>query len=321
MISVIVPVYNAEKYLEACVGSILAQTCRELEVLLVNDGSSDGSLAVCRRLAEADGRVRVLDGPNGGVSAARNRGLEAAAGEYIAFVDSDDTILPDMYAALLAAAEAQQADVAECGIYFVPENGGEKTALSLGSRTAESREECLRQFAFFENTAESPCNKLYRREAVGSVRFPAYAQAEDALFNLRVLLQCRRRVTIPDCLYDYLVREDSCVHRTRPGHERDAVLAWQEIDRILESVSPALGPAVRHKTVDVIQWQYLSALRSRPEHWRSVCRTLKRDYEAAYPRQFSAERPMTRRQKLGFRVFRLWPRLYFWFNYGRNETL
>lgn len=320
MISVIVPVYNAQIYLEKCVRSILAQTCRDLEVILVNDGSRDNSLALCQALAAEDERIRVLDGPNGGAAAARNRGLDAARGEFVAFVDSDDSIDPQMYELLLAALCENNADVAECGFIFVPDSGGPSWEICLGSRVAESREECLRQFAFFENTANGPCNKLYRRSTVGEIRFPSYAQAEDALFNLEVLLRSQRRVTIPACLYYYLQRADSGGHMSRPGHERDVIQAWREIGRKLKEISTELCPAVQHKIVDVILRQYREVLRYRPPAWRKICRRMKRDYIQEYPKQFDDRRPMTRRQKLGFAFFRISPRFYLWYSYSRKES-
>ena len=114
VISVIIPVYNAEKYLEKCVGSVLAQAEKDLEFILVDDGSTDGSGSLCDSLAEKDSRIKVIHKENGGVSSARNRGLAEAAGEYIAFIDSDDWIEPDMYRNMLRAARENAADVVMC---------------------------------------------------------------------------------------------------------------------------------------------------------------------------------------------------------------
>lgn len=113
-LSVIVPVYQAAEYLDCCVESILAQTFSDLELILVDDGSTDGSAARCDRWAAADSRVRVIHRENGGVSAARNMGLDAARGEYVAFVDSDDWVEPQMYENLLAAAREYDCAVVLC---------------------------------------------------------------------------------------------------------------------------------------------------------------------------------------------------------------
>lgn len=114
MISVIVPVYKAEKFLDRCVSSILNQTYKDLELILVDDGSPDRSPEMCDRFAQADSRVKVIHKKNGGVSTARNAGLEAAAGDYIAFVDSDDWIEPDMYQHMMDAAVEYDCDVVMC---------------------------------------------------------------------------------------------------------------------------------------------------------------------------------------------------------------
>ena len=113
-VSVIVPVYNAEKYLQECVDSILRQTLTDLELILVDDGSTDSSPAICDRYAAQDLRVRVIHQANLGLSAVRNRGIEVAAGEWVAFVDSDDFIDANMYRTMIIAAEAEGAQLAVC---------------------------------------------------------------------------------------------------------------------------------------------------------------------------------------------------------------
>ncbi len=114
VISVIIPVYNSEKYLEKCVNSVLSQTERDLEMILVDDGSRDGSAGLCDSLAEKNGRIKVIHKENGGVSSARNAGLAEASGEYVAFIDSDDWIEPDMYRSMLRAARENGSDVVMC---------------------------------------------------------------------------------------------------------------------------------------------------------------------------------------------------------------
>lgn len=122
-LTVIVPVYNAEPYLETCVRSILAQTFGDFELLLVDDGSTDGSASLCDRLAAGDSRLRAIHKPNGGVSSARNVGLDAARGQWITFVDADDTIAPEMFDRLLDEASKSQAEVVCCGFNKVEFNG------------------------------------------------------------------------------------------------------------------------------------------------------------------------------------------------------
>lgn len=123
IISIIVPVYKVENYLQKCIDSILAQTFRDFELILVDDGSPDRCPELCDAAAEKDSRIRVIHQKNGGLSAARNAGLDAARGGWIAFVDSDDAIEPEMYEALHDSAVKENADVAVCNFQLLDETG------------------------------------------------------------------------------------------------------------------------------------------------------------------------------------------------------
>ena len=125
-VSVIVPVYNVEKYLKRCVDSILAQSFADFELILVDDGSTDGSGLICDELAKTDNRITVQHNPNQGVSAARNNGIEAATGEWITFIDSDDYVLPDYLLSLYQGALESCADLVVTGIKHVFENAPDK---------------------------------------------------------------------------------------------------------------------------------------------------------------------------------------------------
>ena len=127
LLSVIVPIYNVEKYLPKCIDSILAQNYSEIEVILVDDGSPDGCPEICDNYAEKDKRIVVIHQKNLGVSAARNAGLKAAHGEYIGFVDPDDWISPSMYQEMITALERENADLAICGYDYYDENGAVDT--------------------------------------------------------------------------------------------------------------------------------------------------------------------------------------------------
>lgn len=118
-ISVIVPAYKAEGSIDRCVSSLINQSFADIEIVLVNDGSTDDTLKKCRAWEEKDKRVVVIDQPNGGVSAARNKGLQRATGDYVAFVDADDWVAPDMYEKLLSASKNGEADMTVCSIYHV----------------------------------------------------------------------------------------------------------------------------------------------------------------------------------------------------------
>ena len=180
MISVIVPVYNSKETLERCVKSLLSQTLKDLEVILVDDGSSDGSGALCNGFSREDIRIRVIHKGNGGVSSARNAGIEAAKGEYLMFLDSDDYAEPDMAEKMLEGIGDD--DIAICGFHHhyqgrdivripdVPGQSGEENFLTL----------------YGHGFLNMPWNKLYRRELAGKFD-ESLSLGEDLLFNLDYL--------------------------------------------------------------------------------------------------------------------------------------
>lgn len=200
LLSVIVPVYNAAATIEACAGSILAQAPASAELILVDDGSADGSPALCDALAERDSRVRAIHQKNGGPSAARNAGLAAAAGRYLQFVDADDWLNPGLYEAVLPAMEAG-ADVC----FFGVENVGGPAEPPLPDAALQSLGELRGEFErYLVHTGQfaSPCNKLYRAAAVGPVRFDEGLRInEDLLFNLEVLVRCGPVRFLPQLFY------------------------------------------------------------------------------------------------------------------------
>lgn len=186
-ISVIVPVYNCEAYLPACMDSILNQTYSDLEIIVVDDGSADGSPAICDAYAQKDTRIQVIHQENQGVSAARNAGLDIAVGDFIAFVDSDDTLEPDMYQVLVELAQAHQADIAHCGYKKIRLDESTKdvggTEILLVQDSAEASK-CLLRGQYFVG---SPWNKLYKSHLFQNIRFdPTIKNNEDILVNALV---------------------------------------------------------------------------------------------------------------------------------------
>ena len=216
MVSIIVPVYNAEQRLPACIESILAQSFRDFELILINDGSPDGCLEICRRYERQDSRVRVLDQAIAGVSRTRNRGIENARGEYVEFVDSDDCIAPDMVEKLVKALESAHADLAVCGILRrFPDH--EETITPLISGTVEVSRLQEQYPTVFSNFAlHSPVNKLYRREKIREFFSPALSFGEDCTFNLAYLRTAERIVFLQENLYYYLDSPTSLIRTFRP---------------------------------------------------------------------------------------------------------
>ena len=211
MISVIVPVYNVERYIRQCVESILEQTYADLEIILVDDGSTDGSGSICDEYKLKDNRVVVIHKCNGGLSEARNAGLDIARGEYIEFVDSDDYIEPDMYEVLYKNCERYAADLAAAR--FVKFNTqGEVRKNFTENIEVFSREEMLRLFIVGDRRYEitmSVWDRLYKRELISDLRFPVGKCYEDIVFSTKVIEKSKINVYIDRALYHYRLREDS----------------------------------------------------------------------------------------------------------------
>lgn len=211
MISVIVPVYNVERYIRQCVESILEQTYADLEIILVDDGSTDGSGSICDEYKLKDDRVVVIHKCNGGLSDARNAGLDIARGEYIGFVDSDDYIEPDMYEVLYKNCERYAADLAAAR--FVKFNTqGEVRKNFTENIEVFSREEMLRLFIVGDRRYEitmSVWDRLYKRELISDLRFPVGKCYEDIVFSTKVIEKSKINVYIDRALYHYRLREDS----------------------------------------------------------------------------------------------------------------
>lgn len=212
LITVIVPIYNSEQYLSACVESIIHQTYSNLEIILVNDGSTDSSLQICQQYAEKDSRIIVLDKENGGQATARNMALDIAKGDYIGFVDSDDTIELDMYENLYNSLVKHQADIAVCGRYNVYSDGTRKELFVLTEEQVWDTEEAIRRFLMWDCLDGSPCDKLMNRTLLQDDRFPTGYICEDLPVVYRVVSEATRIVHIGTAKYNYFQREGSTSH-------------------------------------------------------------------------------------------------------------
>ena len=206
LVSVIVPIYNSEPYLDKCVNSILDQTHTNLEIILVNDGSKDRSPMLCDEYAERDSRIKVVHKPNGGLSSARNAGLNVCTGDYIGFVDSDDWINAAMYESLLSISEEQKS-IATIGMQEVTISGERKGSLVWEDHTA-SREVLLRRILCHEDGG-SVCSRLFSRDVIGANRFDEGKLNEDVLFMVEVIANAEHLAYCSAIGYNYFVREKS----------------------------------------------------------------------------------------------------------------
>lgn len=211
LISVVVPVYNVEKYLDQCLASICGQTYGNLEIILVDDGSRDSSGAICDRWAASDKRIKVLHTVNGGISVARNRGLDLATGSLIGFVDSDDYIDGDMYEFLYGLMRDYGADVSVCGNYF-EEKGRNRNHRVLCSPYACDREQSLRLLIRDKLLKNYVWDKLYRRELFDGLRFEEGVIFEDIKFMIKIVSRVDKIVIFDKFKYHYVQRPGSTIN-------------------------------------------------------------------------------------------------------------
>ena len=229
-LSIIVPIYKVETYLPTCIDSILAQTFRDFELILVDDGSPDNCPALCDAAAQKDERIRVIHQKNGGLSAARNAGLDIARGEWIGFVDSDDTVAPEMYKTLHDLAQAHHANLAICDILLVDEQN-QPLALSNPAMPSEvfTREQVIAHIAGAQYHMAT--NKLYRREMFAQLRYPVGKLNEDSFTAPAVLEQVTTAVYTHQQLYRYRHRAGSIMRGQKSLRNWDgaeaAYCCWQ----------------------------------------------------------------------------------------------
>lgn len=220
LISIIVPVYNVKKYLEKCINSILNQTYKNLEIILIDDGSTDGSSEICDKLKEKDKRILVIHKKNAGVSSARNEGLKIATGDYIGFVDSDDFIEEDMYLKMIDRIKKDNTKMSICNAYLEDENGVQTKNFKSDSPNIIDSHELMNRIMEDYVFQGYMWNKLYARDLIYNdkndyLKFDTnISNLEDRLFNLE-LIDKNKKFNVSflnEKLYHYIQRESSTIH-------------------------------------------------------------------------------------------------------------
>ncbi len=211
IISIIVPVYNVEKYLDECIKSIVNQSYKDLEIILVNDGSTDGSLAICETWGERDGRIKIISQENAGLSAARNTGLSAATGEYVYFVDSDDYISSELCERSIDRLRETKADIACFDIMRVDDAGNNRGMIENGQGDSLIKGEAALVHLVSGEIHDSACNKLIKRGLFNGVAFPVGCKFEDLGTTYKLFLKSKEICFLPEVFYYYRKRSDSII--------------------------------------------------------------------------------------------------------------
>ncbi len=250
-ISVIVPVYNVEKYLEKCVESIIAQTYSNLEIILVDDGATDSSGLICDRYAENDKRIKVIHKENGGLSSARNAGIVAAEGEYIGFVDSDDYIEKNMIELLAEELISNDADMSVCGVYNVYQERKIPQCSKI-ERFVCGGEEAYKLLMIGEKIPGTVCNKLFKRKMIQQLRFPEGKLYEDAFFHINLMPLIKKVAVNTTPMYFYVHRKGSITTAKFNSRGMDVIEAYEKNYLSVKQNYPAIIDVAEFR----VEWAY-----------------------------------------------------------------
>ena len=262
LVSVIVPVYNVENYLRKCLDSVINQSYGNLEILLIDDGSTDTSGELCEEYAEKDSRVKIFHKENGGLSSARNMGLDYALGKYITFVDSDDYLAEDAIESLVASLEKYQADISIGQL----ENADKKDAVidkrrkKFYEETVLSSEQAMMELCLNRMTGTSACGKLYKSILFENVRYPVGKRYEDMYTTPEIIVLSKKVVILRKTVYLVVLRSGS-ITRQMLG-ENDFIL-FKTLERLIEIVDlhyPSLHECAVIRLVNDTFWTIMTRL-------------------------------------------------------------
>lgn len=286
-ISVIVPVYNCAGQLERCLESLLAQRYERLQIVAVDDGSTDGSWEVLQRCAKTHPEIVAIHKENGGVTSARLAGVNAAQGAWIGFVDADDAVEPDMYAHLLRNARAENADISHCGHAILFPDGRTEYRHNTGKHYVQNRDQGLRELLDGGQIDSSLCSKLFRRELFDGVAEwmdPAIKNGEDMMMNFYLFSRAQKSVYEDFCPYHYILREGSASCRKLNEHVVfDPVLVRR---KILEQCDDGLRLDARRALLRYLLFVYaMTTQRPKQEsgQMRARARNLIREQREHFP--------------------------------------
>jgi glycosyltransferase involved in cell wall biosynthesis len=252
LISVIVPVYNIENYVRKCVGGIMEQTYKNIEIILVDDGSTDACPAICDELAETDARIKVLHTPNGDISVARNVGIKASRGDYITFIDGDDYVTPDYTLHLYELVKEYRAEISITSYCIQSEGAGQ---IQITKKPAYilvmNRHEALETYLYQKHFITSAWGRLFHRSLFSELEFPAGKVAEDQAIFYKLLDKAERVVYSSVIDYIYVQRSSSITHMQKDRMKNDSLEFLEEMKRYVTTKYPDLSDAVTSRCFKV----------------------------------------------------------------------
>lgn len=286
LISVIVPIYNVEKYLARCVDSIVNQTYKNLEIIFVDDGSPDRCPQMCDDYAEKDSRIKVVHKKNGGLSDARNAGIAVATGEYISFIDSDDYVSDDFFECLLDVMNKENSDIAECSVVkFYEDNRFDEFIDDLSVKTYDTQD------AMSALIAENPFhqhvwNKLYKTELVKDIPYAVGKLNEDEFWTYRVFGRANKVARLNKTMYYYFQRNSSIMGVGYNIRRLDALEGKANRQKYIENNFPDLSTQAKIDLYGSCMFAYQSVLKFMSGAEKKKALELIRKYRKMYNLSF-----------------------------------
>ncbi len=282
LISVIIPVYNVEKYIEMSIKSVIEQSYKNIEIILVDDGSTDNSGNICDTFARKDNRVRVIHKKNSGVSAARNTGINASEGEYICFIDSDDYITEDYVKHMYDVAVKYDTDITTSNQFKIWNDGKTvelfKRNEPYGTVTLKSGTETLSDMLYGKTCYATCCCKLYKKDIFKDIRFPEYRMGEDSFTMYKCFLKATSVAHLYQPDYYYVQHESSAMHSVDYSRFYDYIELSDAFMRIVSKNHPELFLPAVNRLIENNFWVYMK-MRKEPvkygKHLNHITKNIK----------------------------------------------
>ena len=255
LVSIIVPIYNVEKYLEKCIISLINQTYKNIEIILVNDGSPDNSLNICKKYQSTDERIVVLDKTNGGLSDARNYGIERAKGKYITCVDSDDYVLNDYVEFMYNNLKKDNADISICKHIVLFENNTQ-ISTATHKKYILNPKQTLEMLLYDEDMDVSAVAKLYKKELFNGIKYPKGQLFEDAATTYKLIDKADKITFESEGKYFYIIRQDSITNRKFDERKAELIKSTKQMTEYIRNKYPELEQGCNRREM----YSYLSTL-------------------------------------------------------------
>ncbi len=305
VVSVIIPAYNSEETIEKCIDSITSQTYSDLEIIVVNDGSQDDTESIVKRISSKDHRVKLISIPNGGVSHARNVGIDNATGEYITFVDSDDTIDKEMYQSLMELFQRYNADIVHCSYKTVHINGSVIPVGGTGKIVVQESDEAIEYLISGKLFGSGLCNKIFKKELLKNSRLNENIKInEDYLMNFELFEKASCIVYLDSPFYNYMQLESSSTHTTNSA--KSACDKYRVSQKIYDkSIGKVYEPTAKRKLASTLLGLYGSYSLNKDTVTKRELKNLEKQVIG-----FKNQGLYSKNDRIRFVLFRFFPKFY-----------